>query len=104
MRYREIQPSSHLARYVKCYWTLEASSASPSDRPEPVIPDGRIELIFNLADPFCRYYSDGNIETQPLGIVAGQMRNSAVIGPSGVVSLFGVRFRYAGAAPFFAFP
>jgi AraC-like DNA-binding protein len=68
------------------------------------MPDGRIELIFNLADPFRRFHADGYVETQPLSIVAGQMQSCAMIGPSGVIDLFGVRFTHAGAAPFFSFP
>ena len=68
------------------------------------MPDGRIELIFNLADSFRRFHADGYVETQPLSIVAGQMRSCAMIGPTGAIDLFGVRFTHAGAAPFFSFP
>lgn len=104
MQYSEIPPSSALRRYVKCYWTLSAPRHAGPATPEPVMPDGCIELIFNLADPFRRFHTEGDIETQPLSIVAGQMRSSAMIGPSGAIDLFGVRFRHAGAAPFFSFP
>jgi AraC-like DNA-binding protein len=103
MQYSEIQPSPALGRYVKCYWTLEAARGT-NTLPEPVMPDGCIELIFNLADPFRRFHPDGHIETQPLNMVAGQMRNCAVIGPSGAIDLFGVRFRHAGATAFFSIP
>lgn len=103
MKYREIEPSKRLANYIKCFWTLEAR-ASGDAAPEPVMPDGCIELIFNLADPFMRYHADGTLERQPLSIVAGQMRSSALIEPSGRIDLFGVRFKHAGAFPFFRFP
>lgn len=103
MRYSEIPPSPVLRRYVQCYWTLEAAREAAAP-PEPVMPDGRIELIFNLADPFQRFHANGYVETQPLSIVAGQMRNCAMIGPSGAIDLFGVRFTHAGASPFFSFP
>jgi hypothetical protein len=72
MRYSEIPPSPVLRRYIRCFWTLEAASEA-STPPEPVMPDGRIELIFNLADPFRRFHADGYVETQRLSIVAGQM-------------------------------
>jgi len=104
MRYTEIRPSAALARYVKCFWTLEASPASCESAPEPVMPDGSIELIFNFADPFRRHYADGSVEAQPRSIIAGQMRGFAVIEASGAIDLFGVRFRHAGASPFFRFP
>lgn len=103
MQYSEIPPSPALRRYVQCYWTLDAPSEAGAPA-EPVMPDGRIELIFNLAAPFRRFHADGYVETQPLSIVAGQMRSCAMIGPSGAIDLFGVRFTHAGAAPFFSFP
>jgi AraC-like DNA-binding protein len=109
MRYSEIAPAKHLAKYVKCYWVLEQSTApersaaGESCAPEAVVPDGSIEIIFNLSDPFRRYHSGGRIETQPLSIVAGQMREHALIEPSGKVKLFGIRFQAAGAYPFFRF-
>jgi AraC-like DNA-binding protein len=104
MRYTEIRPSDRFARYVKCFWTLESSSAPVGNAPEPVMPDGSIELIFNFADPFRRYHADGSVETQPRSIIAGQMRGFAVIEACGGIDLFGVRFMHAGAAPFFRFP
>ena len=104
MRYSEIPPSKRLARYVKCFWTLEAGNSRGESAPEPVMPDGCIELIFNLADPFRRHHADGILESQPQSIIAGQMRSSAMIEPSGRIDLFGVRFQHAGASPFFAVP
>lgn len=104
MRYREITPSIDLQRYIKCFWTLEAAKVGPGNPPEPVMPDGCIELIFNFSDPFLRHHSDGVVETQPLNLVAGQIMTSALIGPSGATDLLGVRFTHAGASPFFRFP
>jgi AraC-like DNA-binding protein len=102
MNYQEISPSRRLAKYVKCYWLLEQLSAAERS-PENVVPDGSLEIIFNLADPFRRYHRDGNIEVQARTIIAGQMRSYAAIEPSGRVKLFGVRFHHAGAYPFFRF-
>lgn len=104
MKYGEIQPSNRLSKYVKCFWTLEAGTYPAGGAPEPVMPDGCIELIFNLADPFRRYHANGALEQQPRSIIAGQMRNCAMIEPSGRIDLFGVRFQHAGASPFFKIP
>jgi AraC-like DNA-binding protein len=104
MNYAEIAPSKHLAKYIKCFWTLEQAGPLSDHAPEPVMPDGSLEIIFNLSDPFRRYHHDGAIETQSSAIVAGQMREFAVIEPSGSVRLFGIRFHPAGAYPFFKFP
>lgn len=104
MKYTETAPSPRLARFVKCFWALEQDRTTIPSTAEPVIPDGSLEIIFNLADPFRRYHPDGSIEHQPRAIIAGQMRSSALIEPSGDVRLFGIRFHHAGAYPFFRFP
>lgn len=103
MNYCEIPPSPHLAQYVKCYWTLEQGTRMGSPIAEPVVPDGCIEIVFNLADRFERLGGEGEIETQPATIVAGQMQKSVMIRPTGRVRLFGIRFQQAGAFPFFRF-
>lgn len=102
MNYREIQPSPRFAGLVKCFWSLEYTGNAPAE-PEPVVPDGCIEIVFNLSDRFRRYHSNGQVETQPASIIAGQMQQCVLIGPSGSVRLFGIRFDPAGAFPFFRF-
>jgi AraC-like DNA-binding protein len=104
MNYAEFKPSKSLSQLVKCFWTLDQPKTAIPVTPEPVMPDGCIELVFNLADPFRRHHRDGTVETQPLTIIAGQMRTNALIQPSGKVHLFGIRFKPAGAYPFFKFP
>jgi AraC-like DNA-binding protein len=103
MQYLERPPSPHLAQYVKCYWTLEEDTAAQGAEAEPVVPDGCIEIVFNLADRFERLHGQNSIETQPATIVAGQMSKSVMIRPTGQIALFGVRFRQTGAFPFFRF-
>ena len=102
MEYSEIAPSPHLAEFIKCFWSIEDSLGSAGG-PEPVVPDGCLEIVFNLADRFQRFHSDNDVETQPAAIVAGQMRRSVLIKPTGRISLLGIRFQHAGAFPFFQF-
>lgn len=97
MRYQESLPSFHLSHVVKHFWSLEQSTAEALGTREPVLPDGCPEVIFNLADRFRRYGSNDDHELQPHTLVAGQMTKRIVIGPSGDVNLFGVRFRPFGA-------
>ncbi|MCI0691174.1 helix-turn-helix domain-containing protein [candidate division KSB1 bacterium] len=104
MRYRAIPPSPYLAKYIECFWTLESGGKSSATSPERILPDGCVELIFNLADSFKRYHSNRVVEIQPQTLVAGQMRRYAMIEPAGRVKLFGVRFHPGGAYPFFQFP
>src|SRR5438128_6487525 len=99
MQYLECAPGPRLSKYIRCFWQLE-DDASISNSAEPVLPDGSIEIVFNLADSFRRYHSDNTIETQPKTILVGQMRGPATIQPTGRVSLFGIRFRPYGAFPF----
>ncbi|HEX6125393.1 MAG TPA: DUF6597 domain-containing transcriptional factor [Pyrinomonadaceae bacterium] len=100
MDYLETKPSPRLAGFIKCFWALEYPG---SGEPEPVLPDGCPELVFNLSEPFMRVYS-GHEERQPTALLAGQMSRSILIRPSGKVKLFGVRFQPAGAAPLLGFP
>lgn len=103
MNYFEAKPSEILVPFIKCFWALEDERPGLGDEPEPVIPDGCVEIVFNLSDRFRRYADDGSFETQPAALVVGQMDRRVVIGPSGNVRLFGIRFQPAGAAPFFGF-
>ncbi len=62
------------------------------------MPDGRAELIFNLAAPFeCR---DGDaVRAQPRTLVVGPNRRAMEIRPTGMVDLVGVRFRPEALSP-----
>ncbi len=99
MRYRAIPPSPYLAKYIECFWTLESDDKLSTASPERILPDGCVELIFNLADPFKRYHANGTTEIQPKTLITGQMRRYAMIEPTGRVKLLGVRFQPSGAYP-----
>jgi AraC-like DNA-binding protein len=96
MRYRESPPSPRFADRIKCFWSLE-QSAGAEDMPQPVLPDGCPEIVFNLSDRFRLFDDTGGFEMQPRTLVAGQISRRLLIGPSGKVGLFGVRFHPAGA-------
>lgn len=105
MDYRERAPSPRLKEhilkeYIRCFWSLESEKTTVGE-PEPVMPEGCMEIIFNLADRFRRYHASGEVKSQPASIVAGHMQTSILIGPSGNIRLFGIRFAPAGAFPFF---
>lgn len=102
MHYFEAAPSPRLKPFIKCYWALEDDGSADSP-PEPVIPDGCPEIVFNLADKFKRHKHDGEIERQPGSILVGQMRKHVTLQPTGKIMLFGIRFYPAGAYPFCGF-
>ena len=92
MRYEELAPPAELRDLVHRIWLLRGAGGPDSVPFQRVMPDGRAELIFNLADPFeCR---DGDgARTQPLALLVGPNRRAMEIRPTGSVDLVGVRFR-----------
>ncbi|HUF67285.1 MAG TPA: DUF6597 domain-containing transcriptional factor [Longimicrobiales bacterium] len=110
MRYDEFTPEPGLAQYVDCYWFLSGSGPGPAAIPagtpqvQPIVPDGRMELIVNLAEAFKRHHRDGTVERQPVLLLAGQMTGCVVVEPGRTVDLVGVRFHPAGAAALLLVP
>jgi AraC-like DNA-binding protein len=92
MRFTHHAPGPRLRNVVKTIWRASGTRAEFS-APEPIVPDGCVEIVFNLADPFTG--QDGVV--QPRVLLAGQMTRPVVALPSGDVDLLGVRFRTARA-------
>jgi AraC-like DNA-binding protein len=104
MNYQEFAPTAPLRAIVDCLWTLESG---PDDRfhdVQPVLPDGRPELILHFADPFERVSDAGAAVRQPAVIFAGQLRSQLLLRPTGRVSVLGIRFRPDGAAAIVGLP
>ena len=97
MLYSEHPPSAALRSLVRCYWTLRGRLAAAP--PERILPDGSVDLVFHLADPFVR---DG--APQPKAMLIGEIRRPVIVRPSGVADVFGVRFHLGGAAAFVRMP
>lgn len=96
MNYTETKPHGFSAHFVKLYWELSYSIDEMSG-PEPVLPNGCVEIIFDFRDRFVTYHSSDLAEIQPRSIVAGQLTSRLVIGPSGETDMFGVRLRSESA-------
>lgn len=92
MRYAEYPPAPALARLVDRYWILEGRGTG---QPEPIFPDGRIEIVLHFGEPFDRHHPDGRIERQDAAIVVGQMRAPICIAPRGAAGVAGIRLRPA---------
>src|SRR5262245_49531997 len=100
MRYREFPPSEPVRSFVERYWTLEAEGG-PGDI-QRVVPDGRAELILNLAEPF-EAFQDGRWQRQPVCFLAGQITGPLLLRPHGPANIIGVHFRPHGAASLFRY-
>jgi AraC-like DNA-binding protein len=98
MEYHEYEPAEALRATVRCYWSLSMDDVAIDPPPEPALPDGSPELILNAADPFVATAPDGTRTVQPTAILVGQITRPFVVGPSGHVDLFAVRFHADGAA------
>jgi AraC-like DNA-binding protein len=83
---------------------LAGSTNDASEPRERILPDGCIELIFNLADPITRFDGPQPAETGFRSYVAGQFRSAVHLQPQGKIHLFGVRFRPSGGYPFLRQP
>lgn len=101
--YREIRPAAPVSRFVECFWTLTGRAPAPI-APDPILPDGCMELILNCAAPFVRHRSRRPIERQPARMLVGQMDHHLLIAPTGRIDLVGIRFHPAGARAFLHAP
>jgi len=104
MHYCEYAPWPSLAHAVQCLWTLEGYLGSGSRDAQPVLPDGRAELILHFGHPFDRVSDNGHVDAQAAALFAGQIDGQLLLRPSGTVSVLGVRFRPDGAAAFVRVP
>lgn len=103
MRYREFLPNLILQNVVECFWALEGDPPPPDTRPEPILPDGCVEVVLNCASPFLQH-DDSSQSLQPRNFIVGQMTRPILISPTGPVHLIGIRFHPGGTAPFFRLP
>jgi AraC-like DNA-binding protein len=95
LAYNEWSPQSAASDLIRCVWSLRGqANGRPAD---PIVSDGCVELVFNLADPF-EQMTDGGARTQPLTMVVGPTYMPTVVRPTGVIDIVGVRLQpWAGA-------
>lgn len=98
MEYAEFPPLPRLAGVVDRLWTLSGNAASLAADIQPILPDGRPELILHFGDAFERVRDDGRAERQPWVIFAGQLTAQLSLRPTGLIRVLGVRFHPYGAA------
>jgi AraC-like DNA-binding protein len=89
LHYSELRPGPPLAAAIRCIWMMQGSAVAGS-APDPVVPDGCVELVLNLADPFERL-TGGGFTRQPLAMLVGQNTGPVIIRPTGRVDLIGIR-------------
>jgi AraC-like DNA-binding protein len=86
-------PPPVLSGSVKVIWCARGTRDEFAS-PDPIVPDGCVEMVFNLGD---RFINAATGELQPRDLLAGQMTRPVVALPTGHVDLLGVRFHTARA-------
>jgi AraC-like DNA-binding protein len=90
MRYREYPAGPGLQGVVHRFWTLRGDATEGPVEFQRAMPDGRPELIFNLADRF-EVRRDRTIDRQPAALLVGPTTRALLVRPTGRVDLIGVR-------------
>ncbi|MES2780938.1 MAG: helix-turn-helix domain-containing protein [Bacteroidota bacterium] len=103
MQYHTYIPSTDLLPFIKCYWTLEALKELKPEK-QRIVPDGCIEMIFQLGDVYKQYTTEGLFTVQPRCFVFGQITQSLEIEPTGRTRIFAIRFHPDGFKPFATLP
>ena len=103
MKYREFASQPPLATIVECVWTLDGDAREMADA-QPVLPDGRPEIILHLGDPFERVHGDGERERQASVIFAGQLLRPLNLRATGRIAVVGIRLTPHGAGALFLEP
>lgn len=98
MEYNEVAPIPALTGIVETVWLLRGHAADLGGQDQPVLPDGRPELVVHLGDPFARVECDGTAVRQAPILLAGQLTEPLTLRPTGSIAIVGVRFFPYGAA------
>jgi AraC-like DNA-binding protein len=104
MRYVEFRPLPTLAPFIDRVWILTGSAGDLSESVQPVLPDGRPELVMHFGEPFERVSVSGDVSKQAATLFAGQLTEQLTLKPTGAVAVLGVRFHPHGAWPLFRVP
>jgi AraC-like DNA-binding protein len=99
--YREYLPAPALRPYVECYWHAVSEGPPGFRAVEPLIPDLKIELIFNAGDRYAWTPGPGRpAELSPVFTCIGMRATALGITQAGKLDHFAIRMRPAGLAAF----
>lgn len=100
---RKHDPHPRFKEYIKCYWILNCSDNDPNAIFSTAL-DAGLELIFNLSDPIECIVDDSSAITIAGDFMVGSLARQIHIKPTGLISLFSVRFTSEGLYPFLSMP
>lgn len=100
-QYAELPAPPPLDALVHCFWFLRGSLAGAPA--QPVLPDGRMEIVLHLAEPFAEVGPDGVARGQAEALLAGQLLAPINLIPRGPADVIGIRFRTEAARSMLGF-
>src|SRR5687768_5012144 len=100
-QYAELPAPPPLDALVHCFWFLRGSLAGAPA--QPVLPDGRMEIVLHLAEPFAEVGPDGIARGQAEALLAGQLMVPITLMPRGPADVIGIRFRTEAARSMLGF-
>ncbi len=98
-----LHPPQPLVQCVKTVWFARGSHVE-FDHAEAIVPDGCVELVFNLADPFEQVDEEGGRHRQPRDLLVGPTIRPTMAMPTGRVDLLGLRFWPGRTSAFLRMP
>ncbi len=103
--YQQYRPSPALADLVECYWVLHSPEGF-LEAPDRLVPGGRVELMFNFADPiYCLISEDSPKGVDMTGsFIMGQRSKVFYARGSGKTDMLGLRFKPGGLTAFTNMP
>lgn len=102
MHYTELPAPRPLDALVRCFWFLSGEGVGA--QPQVVVPDGRLEIILHLADPFYRVDVDDSEHVQSRALLSGQLTAPVTLRAGAATDIVGIRFRTAAAKAVLALP
>lgn len=82
-----------LNRWVRCFWFLNSNARGR----QPVVPDGRLEVVIHRAEPLHQLNEDGTLTRQGEVMVSGQLTKPLQLHQDDEADIVGIRFRTAAA-------
>jgi AraC-like DNA-binding protein len=99
------KPGPPLDRFVSVIWMMQ-SAAAPHAR-ERLLPDGSVEMVFNLCEEQIPVYSREGLDRCEIfrgSVVCGPHSQCFAIGTAKDLNVVGVHFKAGGGYPFFKLP
>lgn len=79
---------------------MHGASAAALPEGHRILPDGCMEFVFQLGEPFLELEAGGHWKEQPARLLVGQMTQRVEVRPLGSIDTVGLHFHPAGASAF----